>query len=232
MYMNKIGKITLLVSAIVIFLGIGGYIFWQKGDTLTKAEAQAIITNKYPGEIIAMKKTEKNGVQQYQALLENNNGVYQIALDAHNGTISQLQAEKIKQAETKENLTEEEAVKKVTSHYKGTLQSISSQTDNGAAYFMVTLQAESTESTYKINRQTGEIEKLLKNAEEAAIISEDKAKEIAEEAVNGKVTEAELEEEDQQLVYEIELETAEEKEVKVYINAYSSTVLSINWEDD
>ncbi|WP_168714419.1 PepSY domain-containing protein [Niallia nealsonii] len=230
--MKRIGKIGVFVIIGVILL-IVSYFFMKKQDRITLKEAETIIIKKYDGEIVSIEEIKKERQLRYDAVLQNEKGIYNISVDAQTGAIADLQAAKISQQKEDKELTKEEAVKLVTATYKGTLKSTTAQTENGIAYFVVILEADNKEMTYKINRQTGSIKQESKNSiEETAIIKKNKAKEIAQAEVQGSVKEVELEEEANQLVYEVEMETAEKTEVKIYINAYSGTVLSINWEDD
>lgn len=231
MQRKKIAR-TSMLAAVVSCLVIGSYILWKKEDRITMKDAETIIASKYDGDIVSMEQVKKDGELRYSAILENDKGIYEMEVDAQTGSIFRLAAAKIKQGDKKQALTEEEAAELVTSNYKGTLKSISQKTENGIAYFFIITEEETREITYKINRKTAEIEKITKNAAEEGVISEQKAKEIAETEVAGSVKEVELEEEDQQLVYEVEIETVDKKEVKVFVNAYSGTILSINWEDD
>lgn len=231
MQRKKIAR-TSMLAAVVSCLVIGSYILWKKEDRITMKDAETIIASKYDGDIVSMEQVKKDGELRYSAILENDKGIYEMEVDTQTGSIFRLAAAKIKQGDKKQALTEEEAAELVTSNYKGTLKSISQKTENGIAYFFIITEEETREITYKINRKTAEIEKITKNAAEEGVISEQKAKEIAETEVAGSVKEVELEEEDQQLVYEVEIETVDKKEVKVFVNAYSGTILSINWEDD
>ncbi|GKU82795.1 PepSY domain-containing protein [Niallia sp. NCCP-28] len=230
--MERIRKIGAFVI-IGIFLLMGSCFFINKQDKITLKEAESIITQKYDGEIIRIKEIKKERQVRYDAVLQNEKGIYNVSVDAQTGFIADLQAEKVSQQTAEKELTKEEAVKLVKAAYKGTLKSITEQTEKGIPYFIVILERDRKELVYKINRQTGSIKQEPKIiAEETAIITKNKAKEIAQAEVQGNVKEVELEEEKNQLIYEVEMETAQKTEVKIYINAYSGTVLSINWEDD
>lgn len=63
------------------------------------------------------------------------------------------------------------------------------------------------------------------------LISEEQAIEIAEEAVNGTVTEVELDEDDNQYVYELELNTSQ-GEAEVEVDAVTGEVLEKEYDDD
>lgn len=61
-------------------------------------------------------------------------------------------------------------------------------------------------------------------------ITEDQAKKIASAKVSGTITSAELDDEDDQLVYEVEIDQSKTKEATVIINAYSGKIESITFE--
>jgi len=62
-------------------------------------------------------------------------------------------------------------------------------------------------------------------------ISKQQAIEIAEEAVNGTVTEVELDEDDNQYVYELELKTSQ-SEAEVEVDAVTGKVLDKEYDDN
>lgn len=86
--------------------------------------------------------------------------------------------------------------------------------------------------------QTSESEKIVQSNENnepqpATIpITEDQAKQIASEKVTGTITSIELDDEDDQLVYEVEVDQSKTKEATVVINAYSGKIESITFETE
>lgn len=64
------------------------------------------------------------------------------------------------------------------------------------------------------------------------VITIDQAKGIALEKVNGTINSVELDEEDGQLVYEVEIKQSQTKEAEVIINPYSGKVESITIDTD
>ena len=67
--------------------------------------------------------------------------------------------------------------------------------------------------------------------QEDKLISKQQAIEIAEESVNGTVTEVELDEDDNQYVYEIELNTSQ-GEAEVEVDAVTGEILEKEYDDD
>lgn len=63
-------------------------------------------------------------------------------------------------------------------------------------------------------------------------ITEEQAKKLASEKVTGTITSIELDDEDDQLVYEIEIEQSQTKEATVIVNSYSGKIESITFETE
>lgn len=59
-----------------------------------------------------------------------------------------------------------------------------------------------------------------------------KAEELALEKVSGTITKIKLDEEDDQLVYEVDIDQSKKKKAEVIINAYSGKIESITFEND
>lgn len=68
-------------------------------------------------------------------------------------------------------------------------------------------------------------------ANQSTGISLDQARAIALQQVEGRFESIEVEEVNGALAYEVELETPDNQEVKVQVDAYTGSVLSVLWED-
>ncbi|WP_445487180.1 PepSY domain-containing protein [Niallia sp. 03133] len=222
-------QLVFIILVVAIFLVIS-FVFFNKQDSLTKEQVKKIVASKYEGKISFIREKKQNAIDSYEAKLDNTKGEYLITIHAVTGNISNITVLSKKISKTQKRLTSEEAVKQLLLKYEGNVISVDQVTENGIDYFHIMLENNGTEKSFLVNKQTAELR--IKNKEEIGTIKEETAKETALKEVSGTITDIDLEEEDNQLVYEIDIKTRQEKEVKIYINAYSGQVVSINWEED
>jgi uncharacterized membrane protein YkoI len=139
-------------------------------------------------------------------------------------TISELKAKEIALGETKGGIAAKSKIEE----------------DNGMKKYVITIIKPNAEFTVEINATTGKVlnfEQEIKDKDEAALqgasptISLENAKKTALGKIKGKITEAELDHEDKQLAYEVEILTADHHEVEVTVNAANGKVLSIEGDD-
>ncbi|WP_134683726.1 PepSY domain-containing protein [Brevibacillus migulae] len=77
----------------------------------------------------------------------------------------------------------------------------------------------------------GQNEHAAPRMETSAGISLDRAREIAMTEVEGRFDGIEVEQENGVMVFEVEIDTAAEQEVKVQVDAYTGAIVSVVWED-
>ncbi|KAF0817917.1 hypothetical protein KIS4809_3101 [Bacillus sp. ZZV12-4809] len=134
----------------------------------------------------------------------------------------------------------EEAKKIALSEAEGKVESIELEREKGKQVYEIDVDNGKEDFDIKINALDGEVISVKKeqddddqsekeiNAEN--IISEQKAVEIAEQEVNGTMKEIELDEDDGQILYEVELKT-NKGEADVDIDAESGKVLKVELDD-
>jgi uncharacterized membrane protein YkoI len=96
----------------------------------------------------------------------------------------------------------------------------------------VTMEKEKTKENSEQEQIVGSNEKNQSPSSSTIPITEEQAKIRASEKVSGTITSIELEDEDDQLVYEVEIDQSKTKEATVIINAYSGKVESITFETE
>lgn len=141
-------------------------------------------------------------------------------------------------------ISSDEAIKIALKKVDGIVDSVELESKNGQSYYEVEIDTVDAEYDFDIDAITGEILSFKEdkqddddkmkidksNAAQNNYITSQKAIEIAEKAVNGKVMEIDLDDEDGQMIYEIELKTnAGEAELK--LDAVTGKVLKIENED-
>ncbi|TRZ38351.1 hypothetical protein CEQ21_23410 [Niallia circulans] len=233
----KVTKKRVIIVAFILLLiiiAVGIVTFYLKSnDSITEAEAKEFVVTTYGGTInsIGEKKEEEGDV--FKIVFENNTGTYKMELIKKTGKISSLSLQSLKSNVANNGLIEEnKAINLIKEQISGDLLTIEETMHNKIAYYSFIVKTDTNEQAYLLNRQTGDITEEAVG-ESSEYIAQEKAEEIALKEIPGKVSEIELEEDDDfGLVYELEIDTDQNKEVKMYINAYSGVIESINWEED
>lgn len=133
------------------------------------------------------------------------------------------------------------ALSKVTGH----VENIELESYKGNQYYEVEVENGKKDYDLYIDAYTGEVQRMKEDrndddwddrtevVQSTNLISDEKAKQIAEKAVNGTVTELEFDEDDGRFVYELELIT-NKGETDVEIDAVTGKVIELNFdhEDD
>lgn len=204
-----------------------------KDEPLTKKEIRKIVEDIYGGTLQTISLNKENN--QYQVIIQKSSGNYQIAMDKKTGEILKLkqingkkQPDDIPQTSL---LTLKEAKEFIEDQEGASIVSINDKTIENESYYAY--KVENQQEIYLLNRRTKEISILDDATEEKGIISSEQAKKIAREQVKGDIQEIDLEKDENQTFYEVELQAASNhNEVKILINAYSGEIISISWEED
>ncbi|MEH7523961.1 PepSY domain-containing protein [Bacillus sp. JJ1503] len=141
-------------------------------------------------------------------------------------------------------ITHEEAIKIALTKAEGHVESIELEKESGKRYFEVEIENKDKEFEIRIDAITGDVLSVKEDFddndddfEKAAnstsnnYISIQKAIEIAEKEVNGEVSEINRDEDDDQLIYEVELKTSK-GEAEVEIDAVTGKVLDVENDHD
>ncbi len=135
-------------------------------------------------------------------------------------------------------LTVEQAIAAALTQAEGYVESIELERDKGSVYYEVEVESSSKEYDIYVDAYSGEILKVKEERDRNAYKSERmkdvltmvEAVAIATEKVQGIVTKAELDSDDGQLYYEIEIRSGRE-EVEVEIDARTGEILSVEYDD-
>lgn len=139
-------------------------------------------------------------------------------------------------------ISEEEAVVFVEEKYDGTVTEFEHDYDDGRSEYELNVKQNDHNSVeVELNSETGKIieeehddedvNKQLEGTAKKSIISMNEAIAIAMNKQSGHIEEAELDEDDGRLLYEIEIETAN-GEVEIDIDAVSGKILKVERDDD
>ncbi|WP_197284393.1 PepSY domain-containing protein [Bacillus sp. JCM 19041] len=124
----------------------------------------------------------------------------------------------------------------------GIVQQLERDQDDGVDLYEVEIEKEGQEYELDIAADSGEVIRAENERSDddddderttlpEGAISSDKAIEIALKEVKGTVTEVELDEDDGQYVYEIEVETNKDEETKIDVNALDGKILKVEIDD-
>lgn len=140
-------------------------------------------------------------------------------------------------------ITVEEAKKIALSEAEGRVESIELERANGKQYYEIDIENGKEDFDIKVHALDGEVisinkerndddddDQSEKEGNRENVISEQKAIEIAEKEVNGTMKEIEIDEDDGQILYEVELQT-NKGEADVDIDAETGKVLKVELDD-
>lgn len=201
----------------------------SEAQALTEGEAKERALDKYTGEIIETTKKDN----EYHFVLKAETGTYLIVIHATSGdVVSITQQEKNSEQKPDKNsenpLTEDAVKAKISS--QGALKSIELIQSESSSYYQAIVQRENEEHTLTIDPYTGEVTNSTKTS--SRLLSEKEAINLALEEVNGEVDDVDfIESNGQTPYYLIEIETDDDREATIQIDAYKKQAITVTWED-
>ncbi|MFY4672515.1 PepSY domain-containing protein [Bacillus anthracis] len=211
--MKKKWKIALLVCFTVVSVAfVSQRIVSKQGETiLSEKQIQSIVSEQYPGKIKSMKLINKEEQDFYKVNLLNEQGSYEIIVDAKNGEIKRAKEKSLKSNTITKEKAEEMALQKVQGEIKHTIL----EKRNEIEVFVITVETNDKQSkVVEIEKTTGQIQLLEKPMTK---VTEEQAKEIAVQQVPGNVKGIRLEQKNEKNIYVIEIEKNANENVIVEI---------------
>lgn len=211
--MKKKWKIALLVCYTVVSVAfVSQRIVSKQGETiLSEKQIQSIVSEQYPGKIKSMKLINKEEQDFYKVNLLNEQGSYEIIVDAKNGEIKRAKEKSLKSNTITKEKAEEMALQKVQGEIKHTIL----EKRNEIEVFVITVETNDKQSkVVEIEKTTGQIQLLEKPMTK---VTEEQAKEIAVQQVPGNVKGIRLEQKNEKNIYVIEIEKNANENVIVEI---------------
>lgn len=204
-------KNVLKVGIGVLLFLLLGLVSWKifidpiDGDDLTEEEANDIAKERFNGEILDTKLV--NDI--YHMTIKLDTGEYELKIASKSGEMMDL-------VRTKEETPKKDLAKKDNKK----------SSDNNKS-------KESKKSDEeKAKKEAGKKEETQMEEEEPPKnITSEEAIKIALDTVYGEVDDVDLEDENGQLYYFIEIETNDDLEAEIQIHAISGEVISIEWDD-
>ncbi|AXO98247.1 MULTISPECIES: PepSY domain-containing protein [Bacillus cereus group] len=211
--MKKKWKIALLVCFTVVSVAfVSQRIVSKQGETiLSEKQIQSIVSEQYPGKIKSMKLINKEEQDFYKVNLLNEQGSYEIIVNAKNGEIKRAKEKSLKSNTITKEKAEEMALQKVQGEIKHTIL----EKRNEIEVFVITVETNDKQSkVVEIEKTTGQIQLLEKPMTK---VTEEQAKEIAVQQVPGNVKGIRLEQKNEKNIYVIEIEKNANENVIVEI---------------
>ena len=211
--MKKKWKIALLVCFTVVSVAfVSQRIVSKQGETiLSEKQIQSIVSEQYPGKIKSMKLINKEEQDFYKVNLLNEQGSYEIIVDAKNGEIKRAKEKSLKSNTITKEKAEEMALQKV----QGEIKHTKLEKRNEIEVFVITVETNDKQSkVVEIEKTTGQIQLLEKPMTK---VTEEQAKEIAVQQVPGNVKGIRLEQKNEKNIYVIEIEKNANENVIVEI---------------
>ncbi|MEH7028974.1 PepSY domain-containing protein [Bacillus wiedmannii] len=211
--MKKKWKVALLLCFVLVSVAfVSQRIVSKQGEKiLSEKQIQNIVSEQYPGKIKNMKLVNKGEQDVYKVNLLNEKGSYEIIVDAQSGNIKRAKEISLKSNTITKEKAEEMAIQKV----QGIIKQIILEKRNGIEVFVITIETNATQSTIvEIEKTTGKIQLLQKQTTK---VTEQQAKEIAVQQVQGNVKGIRLEKKNEKNVYVIEIEKSANENVMVEI---------------
>ncbi|HDR5216699.1 TPA: PepSY domain-containing protein, partial [Bacillus anthracis] len=211
--MKKKWKIALLVCFTVVSVAfVSQRIVSKQGETiLSEKQIQSIVSEQYPGKIKSMKLINKEEQDFYKVNLLNEQGSYEIIVDAKNGEVKRAKEKSLKSNTITKEKAEEMALQKVQGEIKYTIL----EKRNEIEVFVITVETNDKQSkVVEIEKTTGQIQLLEKPMTK---VTEEQAKDIAVQQVPGNEKGIRLEQKNEKNIYVIEIEKNANENVIVEI---------------
>ncbi|XXC21646.1 PepSY domain-containing protein [Bacillus subtilis] len=212
--MTKTIKIVSFAAAAILVVIICTFLIIRQTheNVLSKETVVKKVESSYDGKVT--KATQSKDKKTYDITLENQKGTYFVKADAISADI--LSMNRVK-AVNPSAMTEKEAEHLALERVPGTVKKQTRQS-RVATY---TMQAKTVLSADHISSKD----------QQKTPITKKEAKTIAERKTGGTADDADLEESEGTLIFEVDVDLPDNKEATVKINAYSGKVANIVYED-
>ena len=229
----------LIVTLLLVAIAVAGMIqlaFGQQEEMISQEQMTEMIESRYVGEVTSIALAEEAGKEVYRSTLRGHNGAYQIEADAFSGQIVRIMPLEVASAKPTGQQPSEQA-NQSTGQQGSNQPSPSTGQQPSSQPNQSTGQQPGNQPTQPSGEQPSVQPSPPPDQENTGAVpktpvSAEKAEAIALMQINGTVDGIELEDVNGTLVYEVEIETPDDDEVKVQVDAYTGQVLSVLWEDD
>ena len=207
---------------------------------LTEQEAKEIAKERYSGTV----KGINQKADQYIIELERETGIYELQINSNTGEISSLK--RVKEGiQTKgdteseplpkvETLSEEQIKELALKVVNGNIDSLQLVKEGEQQVYQVIVSDQTAKNKLSLDAYTGDVLKKESSAIEVAPkrLTEEQAKNAALKEVPGTVDDIEAKNVNGMTYYLVEIETNDDREATVEINAITGKINTLTWDDD
>src|SRR5699024_3201277 len=237
----KFKNILQIVIGAVLFIVLA-FVSWKvfmdpiSSEALTVEEAEKVATERFNGDV----EDSKLNNDQYEITLKLDTGIYQINVASDSGEV--LDVKRIKKEKPKKELEKEEIKEIIEQKQIGEKEEVYLTLDGETGEILEQEEekiqtadkentSESTEENNSSNKEEEKPEQSGESEEKSQNLTTEEAVQIALDTVYGEVDDIDLEDEDGQQYYFIEIETDDDQEAEIQIHAITGEVISIEWDD-
>lgn len=230
---------------LVILFFLIGKVFTPDSSSaseLTEQEAKGIAQQRYSGTVKGISQKS----DQYIIELERETGIYELQINSNTGKISSLKRlnEEIQSkddAKTEseplpkvETLSEEQIKELALKQVNGKIDSLQLVKEGDQQVYQVIVSNQTAKNKLFLDAYTGDVLNKESSAIEVAPkrLTEAEAKNAALKEVPGTVDDIEAKNVNGMTYYLVEIETNDDREATVEINAITGQINSLTWDDD
>lgn len=227
-----IKAVASILGGLIVF-GVAFLIFQSSPSTteatMTRQEAEKIAQDQFQGEVVSVEFDDG----RYEIEIETADAHYELKIDAETGKIVKLEEDRSRQQVTQKSEVEEKKADGLdTADQTVDLDAKEdvNEKDKKETVKKEEPKAETKEEPKKVVVQTEKKEAKKTETSKNVILTSAEASKIAHgQVANGTITEIELDSDDGQRYYEIEMHT-DTQEVEIEIDAYTGKVIMIEYE--
>lgn len=227
-----IKAVASILGGLIVF-GVAFLIFQSSPSTteatMTRQEAEKIAQDQFQGEVVSVEFDDG----RYEIEIETADAHYELKIDAETGKIVKLEEDRSRQQVTQKSEVEEKKADGLDTADQtvdlDTKEDVNEK-DKKETVKKEEPKAETKEEPKKVVVQTEKKEAKKTETSKNVILTSAEASKIAHgQVANGTITEIELDSDDGQRYYEIEMYT-DTQEVEIEIDAYTGKVIMIEYE--
>ncbi|MBB6454048.1 putative membrane protein YkoI [Salirhabdus euzebyi] len=211
----------------VLVLGIGFGIFLlndaPNSAKLSAEEAENLVKNQFLGEVMKLELEKSNNGYVYEIEIDGDDGSYELLLDGDTGDILHLEEKESKNNEkTTTEITTDKPKNDDQNQIKDDDNNNDDSKDDNNSH-------DDSKDNNNNNSDDQDDNSQKEQVHTKTVISLEQAKAIALKEVNGAIEEIELDEDDGNLLYEVEMVNGQ-GEIELDIDAYTGEILVISFD--
>ena len=206
---------SVFIGACILVFGFINSNSAQTKPSLSKEKVKEIVSEQYPGKVSEPILRTINNQPVYEVKTTNDDNAYHIKLDGNSGKILDI---------IKKPITETKVVAK-KNDTKDKKETIQPKKEEKTDSKQITKSKE--EPKEKLKEQP---KKETPKKEKKTILSHDEVSKIALQQFSGVIDDIELDEENDRLIYEVEIEDGD-KEAEIEIDAYTGEIILIEIDE-